>query len=98
LANTSITILAKSLNRPSADEKRDGCATFHLDAGRHHHNQLHEPLNHYEWEDLKANPSKLLGISLGQHALRFYFLFSGVLEKLGQEGRSQARQARTAAG
>ncbi len=49
--------------------------------------------NHYEWGDLKANPSKLRGLSLGQHALQFYFLFSGVLEKLGQESRSQARTA-----
>jgi hypothetical protein len=36
--------------------------------------------NHYEWRDLKANPSKLLELSLGQHALQFYFLFSGVQE------------------
>ena len=34
--------------------------------------------NHYEWEDLKADPSKQ-ELSLGQHALQFYFLFSGVL-------------------
>jgi hypothetical protein len=31
-------------NRPSSDEKRDGRATFHLDASRNHHNELHEPL------------------------------------------------------
>jgi hypothetical protein len=44
--------------------------------------------NHYECGDLKANPSKLLKLSLGQHALQFYFLFSGVL----------SNHARTAAG
>jgi hypothetical protein len=42
---------------------------------RNHHNELHEPLR---MEDLKADPSKL-ELSLGEHALQFYFLFSGVL-------------------
>jgi hypothetical protein len=33
-------------------------------------------MNHYEWGDLNANPSKLERSS-GQHALQFHFLFSG---------------------
>jgi len=43
--------------------------------------------NHYEWGDLKANPSKPLELSLGQHALQFYFLFwfSGITLGLLQD-------------
>jgi hypothetical protein len=52
-----IPVLRFPRNRPSADEKRDGRATFHLDAGRNHTTSF---TNHYEWGDLKANPSKLL--------------------------------------
>src|SRR6266481_8603192 len=52
-----IPVLRFPRNRPSADEKRDGRATFYLDAGRNHHNELHEP---HEWGDLKANPNQLL--------------------------------------
>src|ERR1700674_4080566 len=39
-----IPVLRFSRNRPSADEKRDDRAPFHLDAGRNHLNELHEPL------------------------------------------------------
>src|SRR6266404_9586463 len=39
-----IPVLRFPRNRPSADEQRDGRATFYLDAGRNHHNELHEPL------------------------------------------------------
>src|SRR6266851_8534174 len=39
-----IPVLRFPRNRLSADEKRDGRATFHLDAGRSHHHELHEPL------------------------------------------------------
>jgi hypothetical protein len=34
-----------ALIETSPDEKRDGHATFHLDAGRNHHQKLHEPTN-----------------------------------------------------
>ena len=37
-----IPVLRFPRNRPSADEKRDGRATFHLDAGRNHHHELHD--------------------------------------------------------
>ena len=46
--------------------------------------------NHYEWGDLKANPSKL-ELSLGQHALQFYFLFSGVLRNHARTAAGQMR-------
>src|ERR1700726_1611531 len=39
-----IPVLRFPRNRPSADEKGDDRATFHLDAGSNHHNELHEPL------------------------------------------------------
>src|SRR5882672_11485842 len=39
-----IPVLRFPRNRPSADEKRDGRAPSYLDAGRSHHNELHEPL------------------------------------------------------
>src|SRR5271157_516169 len=39
-----ISVLRFPRNRPSADEKRDGSTPFHLDAGRNHHHELHEPL------------------------------------------------------
>jgi SNF2 family DNA or RNA helicase len=34
-----------ALIETSPDEKRDGHATFYLDAGRNHHQKLHEPAN-----------------------------------------------------
>jgi hypothetical protein len=46
--------------------------------------------NHYEWGDLKANPSKL-ELSLRQHALQFYFLFSGVLRNHARTAAGQMR-------
>jgi hypothetical protein len=51
-----ISVLRFPCPRPSADEKRDGHGTFHLHAGSNYRHELHE---HYEWGDLKANPSKL---------------------------------------
>jgi len=47
--------------------------------------------NHYDRGDLKANPSKLLELSLGQHALQFYFLFSGVLRNHARTAAGQMR-------
>ena len=47
--------------------------------------------NHYEWGDLKANPSKLLELPLGQQALQFYFLFSGVLRNHARTAAGQMR-------
>ena len=46
--------------------------------------------NHYEWGDLNANPSKL-ELLLGQHALQFYFLFSGVLRNHARTAAGQMR-------
>jgi hypothetical protein len=46
--------------------------------------------NHYEWEDLNANRSKL-ELSLGQHALQFHFLFSGVLRNHARTAAGQMR-------
>src|SRR2546430_838579 len=39
-----ISVLRFPCPRPSADEKRDGRATFHLHAGRNYRYELHEPL------------------------------------------------------
>src|ERR1700732_2972849 len=39
-----IPVLRFPRNRPSADEKRDGRATFHLHAGRNYRYELHESL------------------------------------------------------
>src|ERR1700723_3978456 len=39
-----IPVLRFPRNRPSADEKRDGGAPFHLDTSRNHHTELHEQL------------------------------------------------------
>ncbi len=39
-----IPVLRFPRNRPSADEKRDGRATFHLHAGHNYRYELHEPL------------------------------------------------------
>jgi hypothetical protein len=47
--------------------------------------------NHYERGDLKANPSKLLELSLGQHSLQFCFLFSGVLRNHARTAAGQMR-------
>src|SRR5438132_9375857 len=39
-----IPVLRFPRNRPSANEKGDGRATFHLHAGRNYRHELHEPL------------------------------------------------------
>src|SRR5258708_17569100 len=39
-----ISVLRFPCPRPSADEKRNGRATFHLHAGRNYRHELHEPL------------------------------------------------------
>jgi hypothetical protein len=49
-----------------------GFATFHLDAGRNHPTSF---TNHYEWGDLKANPSNLLGLSLDNTHCNFISCF-----------------------